>query len=281
MDSQIKPENDKESQAGEITFKEKLSLITKHGFYLYLPPVQAVILYIICLISVPIAQKANSSQLDLWSFLMSVLILFSAVSPFTYLFAPKWWRNTLLYVASVIILNFLVCIVGQSGEEILQGPGVGEAGMGIMLAWVAPFAVVPFTGVIKLLINQIRKTRSEVSTVGKRIINKISISFGLIITVIVLPYTSLVRILLVAIVGHSIHFGTLNVIDSIVELAILAVALALSTTALIKARSIEKQKKTLVLAVISILIALYLVYTRVDSILLWTNLEGTGIFIIE
>jgi hypothetical protein len=36
-----------------------------------------------------------------------------------------------------------------------------------------------------------------------------------------------------------------------------------------------------ILVVISILIILYLGFTRVSSFLLWTNLEGTGIYIIE
>jgi hypothetical protein len=171
--------------------------------------------------------------------------------------------------------------LGEAVEDSLPGPGIGEGAIAVIIAWLAPFAIVPFSGLIHLLIKKIRETTAIMQVKGKRIMNKVSIAFGIIIVVIILPYTALLRIILTTIVGHSIHFATLNIIDGAFELFLLIGALSLSIIALVQSRSLDDPKRIRTFAVISILITLLLAYLRVDSILLWSNLEDTGIHIID
>jgi hypothetical protein len=274
-------ETQTESATIKLSFKENFQRLTKKGFFLYLPPIQAAIVFIICLVWTLVAVSTKLSQSDLWDFLISALILFSVVSPFTYVFVLKWWRNSLLFVISAIVLNLMINGLGEAVEDSLPGPGIGEGAIAVIIAWLAPFAIVPFSGLIHLLINKIRETTAIMQVKGKRIMNKVSIAFGIIIVVIILPYTALLRIILTTIVGHSIHFATLNIIDGAFELFLLIGALSLSIIALVQSRSLDDPKRIRTFAVISILITLLLAYLRVDSILLWSNLEDTGIHIID
>lgn len=72
---------------------------------------------------------------------------FSAISPIVNLFLPRWWLNTVLYIASWFLL--LYALIGTLSWR--AGEDMSVAAIGFGPAMVLAFFVLPITAVIKLV----------------------------------------------------------------------------------------------------------------------------------
>jgi hypothetical protein len=151
------------------SIKEEFIRVAKKGFYLYLPPVQALILLIAFLVYASFAR----SDSDLFGFIIVVTIAFAFLSPFSYLFVPRWWLNSGLYIGSLVALTIFGFAIGNSAN--LPGPDIGEGMIGFLAVFGGPFTALPLAGLIKILLDARRETKASE--------NKEDIKTGRLITI--------------------------------------------------------------------------------------------------
>ncbi len=148
------PETPENISPPKITTKDDLIKLSKKGFYLYLPPVLALFLIFGSLILISFWQSASRMQAEETMFW--ALMIFAILSPLINIFVPKWWRNTGLYVVTLIFWFLILDGLLESFSH-RSGGGMGEAGLAFILPMMAPFYILPITGFVKFVINAVKK----------------------------------------------------------------------------------------------------------------------------
>ena len=125
METPIKPEENQENGPKARTMKSEFIRLARKGFYLYHPPLQALIIYLGAAIIIGAGWGATITDVFMVGFY--ALTGFTLLSPVVNIFVPKWWRNTGLYILSLLLFWLLFELLLDLGGS---RPGyIGEGGM--------------------------------------------------------------------------------------------------------------------------------------------------------
>jgi hypothetical protein len=154
MENPINRENDNENEIGMITAKDDYIRIARKGFYLYLPPVQALVIYLGAALIIGVWQSATKTQV--YEVAFYAITGLTLLSPIVNVFVEKWWRNTGLYILSLIIFwMMLEPLVEPAASR--TGSGIGEGAIIFMLPMILTVYAVPISGILKIIVNQLNR----------------------------------------------------------------------------------------------------------------------------
>ena len=131
----------------------------RKGFYLYLPPLQAILFLFGYLLLIQIWQSATRFQAE--AALFYTVMIFSILSPVVNIFFTRWWRNSGLYILSLVGWALIMDRLLESVFD-RPGEGLGGASLAFLIPFLAPFVLLPISGVMKLVVDTVKKSSQKV-----------------------------------------------------------------------------------------------------------------------
>lgn len=224
--------------------EKKFNQIAKKGIFLCLPPVQALIIYLVAAVIIGIWRQATKTDVFMVAFW--AITGFTLLSPLVNAFRPNWWRNTGLYIISLLAFWFLLDPLMEPAST-RQGTSIGEGAIVLLFPMILPFIAVPVSGVIKVLVNAIRGSKMNPDPVIKDRSRKISLAI----------ICSIASILASKIAGNIFWYDeTIFSISKVFCIGCSITAVILSIMALQDSQSIIGFKETRNMGVVSLVLAL-------------------------
>ena len=211
---------------------------------LLLPPVQALIIYIGAAIIIGIWRQATKTDVFMVAFW--AISGFTFLSPLVNVFRPNWWRNTGLYIISLLVFWLLMDPL-MAPASTRQGMSIGEGGIVMLIPMMLPFIAVPVSGVIKVLVNTIRDSKKNPDPVIQDRSRKIS--WAIICSVASILASEITR-------SVFLYDEIMFIISKLFCLGCSITAAILSIIALQDSQSISGFKKTRNMGVVSLVLAL-------------------------
>ena len=147
-----------DSSANSASVREELTIFfNKYKPYFLSPLFQAILLYLISFIPLMLIPAMGAFAM---LFLFPIIIAFtcfSGISPIINLYQPRWWLNTVLFIASWFLLFYglIGTLTWRAGED------ASEVAIGFGPAMLVAFFVLAVTAVLKLIEFILRRVQNR------------------------------------------------------------------------------------------------------------------------